>query len=106
MALIIGLPEKEIQKVNKDLYELHKRVILNYLLSRSLKLRSRKKFFIVYGHYITEKNIHEYFYTPIHIFVQLLIRNELWRCRKYHKDTNIIKNVKENEHRNIFRNRE
>lgn len=42
MALIIGLPEKEIQKVNKDLYELHKRVILNYLLSRSLKLRSRK----------------------------------------------------------------
>ena len=25
MALIIGLPEKEIQKVNKDLYELHKR---------------------------------------------------------------------------------
>ena len=34
MALIIGLPEKEIQKVNKDLYELHKRVILNYLLSR------------------------------------------------------------------------
>ena len=69
MALIIGLPEKEIQKVNKDLYELHKRVILNYLLSRS----------------------HEYFYTPIHIFVQLLIRNELWRCRKYHKDTNTKK---------------
>ena len=47
MALIIGLPEKEIQKVNKDLYELHKRVILNYLLSRSLKLKSRKKFFII-----------------------------------------------------------
>lgn len=91
MALIIGLPEKEIQKVNKDLYELHKRVILNYLLSRSLKLKSRKKFFIIYGHYITEKNIHEYFYTPIHIFVQFLIRNELWRCRKYHKDTNTKK---------------
>lgn len=55
------------------------------------QIKVQKKFFIIYGHYITEKNIHEYFYTPIHIFVQLLIRNELWRCRKYHKDTNTKK---------------
>ena len=66
MTLIIGLPEKEIQKVNKDLYELHKRVILNYLLSRSLKLRSRKKFFIVYGHY-REKHSRIFLYTYIYI---------------------------------------
>ena len=62
MALIIGLPEKEIQKVNKDLYELHKRVILNYLLSRSLKLKSRKKFL----HY-REKHSRIFLYTYTHI---------------------------------------
>lgn len=89
MALIIGLPEKEVLKVNKELLELHQRVVLNYLLSKSLKLRSRKKFFILYGLSISEKNIHEYFYTPIPIFVQLLIRDELWRCRKYHKELKV-----------------
>lgn len=87
MALIIGLPEKDVLRVNKELLELHKRVILNYLLSKSIKLRSRKKFFIIYDWYISEKNVHEYFFTSINIFVTLLIRDQLGICRKYHKES-------------------
>lgn len=68
MALIIGLPEKEIQKVNKDLYELHKRVILNYLLSRSLKLRSRKKILhSIWTLHYREKHSRIFLYTYTHI---------------------------------------
>lgn len=87
MSLIIGLPEKDVLKVNKELLDLHKKVLLNYLLSRSMKLRSRKKFFAIYDFYIGESNIHQYFFTPIKLFVTMLIRDELWRIRKYYDGT-------------------
>ena len=86
MAAMIGIPEKEIKKVNKELLELHKKVLLNYLLTRSIKLRIRRKFFKLYDWYVNTKNIHEYFFAPISIFVQCLVKDELWRCRKYHKE--------------------
>lgn len=94
MSIIIGLPKKDLERVNKDLLELHKRVVLNYLLSRSMKLRSRKKFFIIYDYYIDYRNIHEYFFTPIKLFVTFLLRDELFRIRKYHSDNNNKKHRK------------
>lgn len=80
------LPKKEIVKTNRELLELHKRVILNYLIQYyAMKLRSRKKFFSIYEHYISEKNIQEYFNRPIKIFVYALITGTLDNIRDYFK---------------------
>lgn len=43
--MIYGLPEKELLKTNKELLELHKRVITNYLIQKSLKIKKEKKSF-------------------------------------------------------------
>lgn len=83
MAVFIGLPQNEVDKVNKDLLELHKRVITTYLHQRSLKLKSRKRFFKLYDHYIDEENISEYFYAPIPLFIKMLVRDELYLIKNF-----------------------
>lgn len=78
------LPEKEIQKTNKELLELHKRVCKTYLVSKNLKVRKRNMFFVIYDHSVNEKNIGHYFFIPIKYFVYLLITKEipLWKKKK------------------------
>ena len=71
------LNEKVIEKWRKEDIELHKRVILNYLYEMGVSLSNRKKFFILYDHYITPKNILCYINRPIKIFVRYLILNRL-----------------------------
>ena len=73
----LDLPEKEKIKSDKELVELHKICITNYLVQRSMKLRKRKKFFIIYDFYIDENNIKEYFFRPIKLFVYALVTNRL-----------------------------
>lgn len=78
------LPEKVITKDNKELLELHKRVILNYLIQYyGMKLRSRKKFFVIYDTYINEGNIRQYFNRPVKIFTHALITNTLSSISDY-----------------------
>ena len=41
--MVVGLPEKAIQKVDKELLELHKEVLKSYLTQRNLKHKYQKK---------------------------------------------------------------
>lgn len=72
-------PEKTILKWNKELVELHKRVIKTYLASRVANYRTQYKFFKLYDHLINEHNIKCYFFTPTPILVQGLVKGELDR---------------------------
>lgn len=77
------ISEKDHLKQNQELLELHKRCITDYLIQKSLKLSKRKKFFIIYDHYINEVNIREYFFRSIKLFVYALITNRLDEIRDY-----------------------
>lgn len=76
-------PEKTILKWNKELVELHKRVIKTYLASRGANYSTQHKFFKLYDHYIDEHNIKCYFFTPTPILVQGLVKGELDRVSTY-----------------------
>jgi hypothetical protein len=69
--------DKVILKWNKELLELHKRVLTTYLISRGLRVRTRQKFFILYSLQIDEKNIQAYFYTPLKILVDAIVLDKL-----------------------------
>lgn len=75
--MIVGLPEKVIQKVDKELLELHKEVLRSYLTQRSLKHKYQKKFFKIYDYYISEKNIRRFFFHPAKLFVYALVTDRL-----------------------------
>lgn len=75
--MVVGLPEKVIQRVDKELLELHKEVIKSYLTQRGLKHKYQKKFFKVYDHYIKEANIRRFFFRPVKLFVYALVTNRL-----------------------------
>ena len=51
-----------MEKQEKDMVELHKRCVKNYLVQRSLKHGKIKKFFIVYDYYLGTENIRNYFF--------------------------------------------
>lgn len=75
--MVVGLPEKAIQKVDKELLELHKEALKSYLTQRSLKYEYQKKFFKIYDHYITEENIRRFFFRSAKLFVYALVTNRL-----------------------------
>lgn len=75
--------EKEMLKQDKELLELHKRCCKTYLVQRSLKHSKIKKFFIIYDWYINPKNIRNYFFRPMSIFVQALVLNQLDQISNY-----------------------
>lgn len=96
--LYTALTEKEHLRQNKDLLELHKRCITDYLVQRSMKVAKRKKFFILYDHYIDEVNIREYFFRPIKLFIYALVTNRLEEIQDY--IPNKSKNVKRSKRKN------
>ena len=71
------LSERELERTKQDLLELHKRVLTDYLTREGLSYRGRKKFFKIYDHYITWKNINQYFNVPCKIFVKAIIKDKL-----------------------------
>lgn len=78
------LPDKVIVKAHKELLELHKRVVLNYLTQYyGMKVKYRKKFFILYEMYISEDNIRFYFNRPIKMFVYALVTGTLDKIKDY-----------------------
>lgn len=83
MAYYHVFTEKEKLKQNKDLVELHKRVLKTYLVTKSCRARIRNKFFKLYDMYINEKNIISYFYTPTSAFVSALVLNQLDKVSTY-----------------------
>lgn len=79
----IGLPDKVIQKTNRELLELHKEVIKSYLTQKNVRHKYIKKFLKIYDFYITPDNIRRYFYRPIGIFVKAIILNRLEAIEDY-----------------------
>lgn len=77
------ISDKEIKKANEELIELHKRVLLNYLIQKDISNRTRKKFFILYNRYIKTSNIRQYFHVPIRAFVYCLVIDELERVTSF-----------------------
>lgn len=73
----IPLSEKVIEKWRKEDIELHKRVIVTYLIQRGLGVATRNKFFRLYDKIISPENILCYFNKPVHIFVNALVLNKL-----------------------------
>lgn len=69
--------EKEMLKQDKELVELHKKVIKTYLVQHSLKHSKIKKFFFLYDIYVTHRNIRNFFFRPANIFVQALLFKQL-----------------------------
>lgn len=80
---MLSLSEKTILKANRELLELHKRCIVTYLTQKAIKYNKQKKFFIIYDHYINEKNIRMYFHRPIKMFVYALITDRLDQIKDY-----------------------
>ena len=77
--------DKEMEKQEKDMVELHKRCVKNYLVQRSLKHGKIKKFFIVYDYYLGTENIRNYFFRPINMFVRFLLLGKLEEIEDYVK---------------------
>lgn len=77
--------DKEMEKQKKDMVELHKRCVKNYLVQRSLKHGKIKKFFIVYDYYLGTENIRNYFFRPIGMFVRFLLLGKLEEIEDYVK---------------------
>lgn len=77
--------DKEMEKQEKDMVELHKRCVKNYLVQRSLKHGKIKKFFIVYNYYLGTENIRNYFFRPIDMFVRFLLLGKLEEIEDYVK---------------------
>lgn len=71
------LSPKVIERSNKELIALHKRILTSYLVCRGVKIRSRAKFFKLYNHYIDETNIRLYFFCPTPIFIRALVKDKL-----------------------------
>lgn len=91
--------DKEMLKQDKELVELHKRCCKSYLIQHSLKHSKIKKFFIVYDWYINTDNVRNFFFRPIHIFIQALLLGQLDDISDY------IDNNTKNEKRKKKRNR-
>lgn len=77
--------DKEMEKQEKDMIDLHKRCVKNYLIQRSLKHRKIKKFFVVYDYYMGTENIRNYFFRPIDMFVRFLLLGKLEEIEDYVK---------------------
>ena len=78
------LDQKDVIRKDKDLVDLHKRCLTDYLVKRSMKLKKRNKFFILYDHYISHHNIAEYFFSPLKLFVFALVTDRLDEIRNYY----------------------
>ena len=76
-------PEKTILKWNKELVELHKRVITTYLASKGVNYSTRQKFFKLYDLDITENNIKCYFFIPTPILVQYIVKGQVDQVSTY-----------------------
>lgn len=81
--MVIGLPQKAIEKVDKELLKLHQEVLRSYLTQIGLRHKYQKKFFSLYDRYISESNIRRFFFRPSKLFVYALVTNRLSEIEDY-----------------------
>lgn len=77
------ISDKTWKKWLEEEIELHKRVITNYLWEEGISLSGRNKFFRLYDHYISVKNIRDYLHIPVYIFVRAIIQDDLSKVKSY-----------------------
>lgn len=80
---MVGIPNKEIERTRRELLELHKKCLKDYLVGKDMKLKKRNKFFKLYDFFIYEDNIENFFFRPVHIFVYALVSNRLDEISDY-----------------------
>ncbi len=68
--------KKETLKSNKEIVELHKRVITTYLVQRDIKLKTRRKFFKLYDLEINASNVLQYFFLPASVLVKIIVLDQ------------------------------
>lgn len=95
-----GLPKRVLEKHRIELIELHKRCIKSYLVQIDLSYKNRLKFFKLYGMYLDDKNIEEYFNIPINLFTQALVKDTLHTFFRYHTP-DVRKDRKKSVHRKV-----
>lgn len=78
-----NIDQKTWEKWLKEDIELHKRVLTSYLWEKGLNGKQRNKFFIIYDHYISVKNIRDYCHIPSAIFVKALILDILCSVKSW-----------------------
>ena len=71
------LQEKELKKDNQELLELHKRCITTHFAQIGVKFKTKKKFFKLYDIYINHKNIRQFFFRDLGLFIKALVLNQL-----------------------------
>lgn len=77
---------KETLKSNKEIVELHKRVITTYLVQRDIKLKTRRKFFKLYDLEINASNVLQYFFLPASVLVKIIVLDQTNHIDKYLKE--------------------
>lgn len=77
---------KETLKSNKEIVELHKRVITTYLVQRDIKLKTRRKFFKLYDLEINASNVLQYFFLPASVLVKIIVLDQTNHINKYLKE--------------------
>lgn len=78
--------KKETLKSNKEIVELHKRVITTYLVQRDIKLKTRRKFFKLYDLEINASNVLQYFFLPASVLVKIIVLDQTNNIDKYLKE--------------------
>lgn len=78
--------KKETLKSNKEIVELHKRVITTYLVQRDIKLKTRRKFFKLYDLEINASNVLQYFFLPASVLVKIIVLDQINHIDKYLKE--------------------
>lgn len=77
------LPKKALIRANEELIDLHKKVLLHYFFTQDLSFKGRKKFYVIYDHYISYRNIRSYFHVPVQVFVVALLQDRLGEIRSF-----------------------
>nr|DAY61581.1 MAG TPA: hypothetical protein [Caudoviricetes sp.] len=72
----IGLPSKVLEKDRTELLELYKRCIKTYLTQRGMKFSVVNKFFRLMDLYIRQQNIEDWFYIPVWLTVQSIVKGD------------------------------
>lgn len=87
------IDKKELKKANEELIDLHKRVLLNYLISKDVNHNTRTKFFKIYDFYIKPNNIRQFFHVKVELFVYALITDKLDKIGYYRKYTKRVRRI-------------
>jgi len=75
--MAVPITKKTLEKWDKELLALHKRVLKTELTIWNVKYSLKAKIFKLYDLLINEKNIREYFHMPVWLLIQGMVKGNL-----------------------------